>query len=100
MFLLNKEVTTSIPKSIKDSLLCLHFLYKTTLKSLNVPYVTSQIAWTCPHILLEEMHGWILTKLGRNHPQGPGIQKGVHMVHVATMGAQWEGPQGPKLCKF
>ena len=26
--------------------------------------------------------------------------KGVHMVHVATMGAQGEGPQGPKLCKF
>ena len=22
------------------------------------------------------------------------------MVHVATMGAQGEGPQGPKLCKF
>ena len=27
------------------------------------------------HLLLEEMHGWILTKLGRNHPQGPGIQR-------------------------
>ena len=26
--------------------------------------------------------------------------KGDHMVHVATMGAQGEGPQGPKLCKF
>ena len=53
------------------------------------------------HLLLEEMHGWILTKLGRNHPHGPGF-KGVHMVHtcMATMGAQGEGPQGPKLCKF
>ena len=26
--------------------------------------------------------------------------KGDHMVHVTTMGAQGEGPQGPKLCKF
>ena len=39
------------------------------------------------HLLLEEMHGWILAKLGRIILSGRGF-KGVHMVHVATMGAQ------------
>ena len=34
------------------------------------------------HLLLEEMRGWILTKLDRNQD-----------VHGG-------GPQGPKLCKF
>ena len=67
------------------------------------------------HLLLEEMHGWILTKLGRNHPQGPGIQrcsygtcghhggqgfKGVHMVHVATMGARGRAPKGQIFANF
>ena len=31
--------------------------------------------------------------------RGQGF-RGVYMVHVAPMGAQGEGPQGPKLCKF
>ena len=45
------------------------------------------------------MHGWILTKLGRNHPQGLGIQRcsyGTGGHHGGPGG----GPQGPKLCKF
>ena len=45
------------------------------------------------------MHSWILPKLGRNHPQGLGF-KGVHMVQVATMGAQGEGPKGQTFANF
>ena len=47
------------------------------------------------------MHGWLLAKLGRNHPhiRGWGF-KGVHMVQVATMGAQGEGPKGQNFANF
>ena len=41
----------------------------------------------------------ILTKLGRNHPQGAGDSK----VFIWYMWPPWGpggGPQGPKLCKF
>ena len=51
------------------------------------------------HLLLEEMHGWILTKLGRNHPQGLGIQRCSYGT-CGHHGGPGGGPQGPKLCKF
>ena len=50
------------------------------------------------HLLLEEMHGWILTKLGRNHPQGLGIQRRSYGTG-GHHGGPGGGPQGPKLCK-
>ena len=49
-------------------------------------------------LLLEEMHRWILTKLGRSHPQGLGSHR--CMVHVATMVAQGEGPKGQNFANF
>ena len=51
-------------------------------------------------IFFLKMHGWILTKNGRNHPQGQGIQSCSTQLCVAPMGAQGEGPKGPKPCKF
>ena len=51
------------------------------------------------HLLLEEMHGWILTKLGRNHPQGLGIQRCSYGT-CGHHGGPGGGPQGPKRCKF
>ena len=48
------------------------------------------------HLLLEEMHGWILTKLGRNHPQGLGIQR----CSYGTGGHQGEGPKGQNFANF
>ena len=45
------------------------------------------------------MHGWILTKLGRNHLPGLGIQRCSYGTggHHGGPGGR---PQGPKLCKF
>ena len=45
------------------------------------------------------MHGWILTKLGRNHPQGLGIQRCSYGT-CGHHGSQGEGPKGHNFANF
>ena len=49
-------------------------------------------------IFFLKMHGWILTKNGRNHPQGQGIQSCSNSM-CGPHGGPGEGPKGPKPCK-
>ena len=51
------------------------------------------------HLLLKKCMSWILTKLGRNHPQGLGIQRCSYGT-CGHHGGPGGGPQGPKRCKF
>ena len=58
------------------------------------PYVKSNC-----FIYLLKTHSLILTKLGRNHPQGPGILSRSYGT-FGPDGGQGEGPKGQNHAKF
>ena len=51
-------------------------------------------------IFFLKMHGWILTKHGRNHSQGAGDSKLFIWYMWLLWGAQGEGPKGQNFANF